>query len=153
MSKSSKVARERAMARYLDAGAAHLNCAQTVMYCASLIMNQDPDWTDIGGYFGGGVSRMGQVCGAVSGACMSMGLRDYVMGLEDRKAWEANREKIQRFMEAFAREFGDITCAGLLGMPINSPEAFREAKRRNALVNCPRYVAWVCDRLESLLQG
>ncbi len=151
MDEEMLTAKEQAMARLQDPGDEHLNCAQTVMHCALLMMGRDTELTALGGYMGGGMSRMGQVCGAVSGACLAMGLRDQLLGLENRRAWESNLGRMQAFIRAFEAEFRGVSCAELLGIAANSPEAFEEAKRRGDQTSCSEYVAWACDHLDSLL--
>jgi len=141
------------MAGYLDPGPKHLNCAQAVMRCGLLVMDQDPELTSIGGYLGGGIVRMGQACGALSGAAVSLGLRDQLTAPEGPKSSAATFDSLQELMRKFESEFGAVTCKELLGCDISSPEGFREAKRRQATSRCPEYVAWTCDRLTDILEG
>jgi C_GCAxxG_C_C family probable redox protein len=151
-SESFEQAKTRAMARYLDPGPEHLNCAQTVMRCALLAMDQDPELTSIGGYLGAGMVRMGHVCGALSGAAVALGLRDR---LDVREGGAKNSAGtfgwLQELMRRFESEFGAVTCRELLGCDISTPEGFREAKRREATKRCPEYVGWTCDSLAEIL--
>lgn len=62
---------------------------------------------------GGGVGRMREVCGAVSGAAMVLGMKFGEDGTDKGAAYE----KIQEFAERFKKESGSIICADRLGLP------------------------------------
>ena len=129
----SERAKEQAMAGYLDPGPKHLNCAQAVMRCGLLAMDQDPELTSVGGYLGGGMVRMGQVCGVLSGAAVTLGLRDQLAGRDEPRNSGSTLDALQEIMRKFESQFGAATCRELLGCDISSAEGFREAKRRQAM--------------------
>jgi C_GCAxxG_C_C family probable redox protein len=53
----------------------HDNCAQSVFFPLARQLGMDADLAfRIAAPFGGGISHMGEVCGAVSGALMAIGL-------------------------------------------------------------------------------
>lgn len=140
-------AKEQAMAGYLDPGPNHLNCAQTIIRCALLAMDQDPELTNVGGYLGGGMARMGQLCGALSGAAVSVGLKEHFDPPENNKDKVATFDWIQSLSKDFTDKFGAMACGDLLGCDICTPEGFRAAKKNRVIQNCPTYVGYVCDRL------
>jgi C_GCAxxG_C_C family probable redox protein len=143
-------AKAQALAGYLDPGPKHLNCAQAVLRCGLLAMDQDPELTGAAGYLGGGMARMGQVCGALSGTAVALGLRDQLgvqAATEDVKAFDWLQDLTRRF-EA---EFGTATCEGLLGCDISTAQGFRAAKKSQATKRCPEFVGWVCDRMAEIL--
>ena len=117
-----------------------------------LAMDQDPALIGIGSYLGGGMARMGHVCGALSGAAVSLGLRNQLNvdghGNNSNDAFD----ELQKLFRGFQEEFGATTCRDLLGCDISSAEGFREAKRRQALVRCPDYVSRTCDRLNEIIE-
>ena len=152
-SERSARAKAQAMAGYLDPGPKHLNCAQAVMRCGVLAMDQDPELTSVAGYLGGGMVRMGQVCGALSGTAVALGLRDQLDVQQGPKTSAATLDWMQELTTEFESEFGAVTCRELLGCDIRTSKGFREAKRRHALSRCPEYVAWTCDRLNEILDG
>jgi len=78
----SEHAKAQTLAGYPDPGARHLNCAQAVMLSGLLVMDEDPALTGIAGHLGGGMVRMGQICGALSGAAVTVGLRDSPAALD-----------------------------------------------------------------------
>lgn len=66
--------------------------------------------------FGGGIARQGQICGALSGALMALGLR-YGHGCPPGGPEEKQRTLglAQELIGRFRASQGDITCPGLLG--------------------------------------
>jgi C_GCAxxG_C_C family probable redox protein len=150
-SKKFEQAKAEAMKGYLDPGPNHLNCAQAVVRCGLVATGQDPDLTKIAGYLGGGVARMGQVCGAITGAAVTLGLRDQFAGETQKQRSVDTFAWLQELVCAFEEEFGSVTCKGLLGCDISTAEGFREAKRSKATQRCPEFVGWTCDRLAEVL--
>lgn len=150
-SKKFEQAKAEAMKGYLDPGPNHLNCAQAVVRCGLLATGQDPDLTKIAGYLGGGLARMGQVCGAISGAAVALGLRDQCGDTAQKEQQVDTFAWLQKLVCDFEEEFGSVTCRGLLGCDISTAEAFREAKRSKATQRCPEFVSWTCDRLAEIL--
>jgi C_GCAxxG_C_C family probable redox protein len=85
--------------------------------------------------FGGGIAREGEVCGALSGALM-------VLGLQYGKNRPEAKEEIYRiardFMEQFRGQHGSIHCRELLGHDISTPEGLQAARDGNAFSTvCP----------------
>jgi hypothetical protein len=112
------------------------------MLSGLLVTDEDPELTSVAGYLGGGMVRMGQVCGALSGAAVTLGLRDRLAPHGRSENSSATFDALQQLFPGFESEFGAITFRELLGCDISSPEGFREARRCQALSHCPEYVAW-----------
>jgi C_GCAxxG_C_C family probable redox protein len=73
--------------------------------------------------FAGGMARSGEVCGAVVGALMCIGIkhgRDEV-GQSDDKAQQLGGE----FLRAFREEMGNLCCRDLTGMDLSTPEGLQ----------------------------
>ena len=70
--------------------------------------------------FGGGIAGRGDVCGAVVGSVMAIGLR---YGREE--PWQS-RDKAyaltQEFCQRFQEEMGHLCCRELTGMDLSTPE-------------------------------
>ena len=69
--------------------------------------------------FGGGMGRLREVCGAVSGMFMVCGLRDGYTNIDGVNAHEEkikNYERIQEHSRKFINENGSIICRELLGL-------------------------------------
>ena len=74
-------AKVAALSGFRETGADHLNCAQAVVRFAAILLDARQDSVVLARYFGGGMTGMGQVCGALSGAALSVGMRDLNLGL------------------------------------------------------------------------
>ena len=104
---------ERAQA-YFKAG---YNCAQAVVMAFDDVMQMLPDeLARLAAPFGGGMGRMREVCGTVSGMAFLAGAikpSANPSNLEERKE---NYALVQLFADKFREENGDIVCRRLLGL-------------------------------------
>ena len=83
------------------------NCCQAVlMSCSENYGITEQQAYRMGAFFGGGM-RCGEVCGAVSGALMALGLQ---YGDENNR--QCDRSKV--FLKAFEQQFGSLLCRELL---------------------------------------
>ena len=93
------------------------NCCQAVVLTYNDILGLDDNTAAaISSGFGGGMGRMREVCGTVSGMAMVAGAiapSNDPKNLEERKT---NYALVQAFAESFRRENGDIVCRRLLGL-------------------------------------
>ena len=81
--------------------------------------------------FGGGVSRLREMCGAVSGMILAANLLHGYSDLSDKEAKDAHYRRIQALAGEFRREAGSIVCRELLGLaPGQSDEPLSEARTR-----------------------
>ena len=88
--------------------------------------------------FGGGISRQGEVCGAVTGALMMLGLK---FGSTSPDNEEAIREASQELMQRFKEENGSLLCRELLGYRLNISEEREKAKESGVFSTvCPHLV-------------
>lgn len=92
------------------------NCAQAVVlaFCDELNMDEETA-LKLASSFGGGIGRLREVCGAVSGMCMVLGAK---YGYSDPKATDEkmNHYKlIQDLAGEFEKKNGSIICKVLLG--------------------------------------
>ena len=107
------------------------NCCQSVFSAFAPDHGLERDTAlRIAAPFGGGMGRMGEVCGAVTGAFMAIGLK-YGDPDSSKEANERSYEAVQVFTERFAALHGSIRCRELLGCDIGTPEGMAEAKERN----------------------
>ena len=128
------------------------NCAQAVLLAFSDRTGLDEAAAmRIASGFGGGMGRMREVCGAVSGMFMAAGMvlgEDGVPGREEKRALYAT---IQELAARFRAENGSIICrellAGVATAPGGEPEARTEQYYRKR--PCPelcRCAAEILDR-------
>ena len=145
------VAKELAMEGFRDPGPDHLNCAQAVVRFAAHGLGGDAESVTLARYMGGGSVGMGEMCGAVEGAVLGLGLRDYLSPKEHPAVDAPDKESLQELIRDFRTLFGSATCRGLTGQDISSPEGYESFKADPISRRCDDYVAWACDRLGSIL--
>jgi C_GCAxxG_C_C family probable redox protein len=127
------------------------NCAQAVFgaFCAGDGLDRETGLKIANG-FGGGV-RCGDVCGAVSGAIMAIGLKCgfYIEKDLEQKAY-CNKKSME-FIEKFVAEHGSQICRELLGVDIRRPEDHNlpEARVKHKTV-CPILVRSAVRILEDI---
>lgn len=102
--------------------------------------------------FGAGISRTGNICGAVSGAILVIGLKYGKTEKGDDAATVKTRARTREFMEEFSKRNGSVNCAELLGYNLNNQDEYDEAAKANLFrTRCPAYVRDAADILERIL--
>lgn len=99
--------------------------------------------------FGGGMGRLSETCGAVTGAFMVFGLK---FDGSDKPTKEANYALIQEFSRQFKQEHCSLNCGKLLGCDLNQPEGqayFREHDMMQS--HCIKYVRHAAEIVEELI--
>lgn len=127
------------------------NCAQSVLYPFCADLGLDPAAAlKIASGFGGGIGRHGEVCGALSGAIMALGLR---FGGDSRTAIEAAYSKTQELVGRFRQKHGAILCRQLLeGIDLATEEGHRRFKELDLHEKtCKRCVQTAAALAEELL--
>ena len=132
------------------------NCAQAVFCAFNDLMNIDFETAlRISSSFGGGLGRLREVCGAVSGGAMVLG---YLYGYENPKDNTPKMEHyalIQQFANDFAEVNGSYICKELLGLvkKENSPVPTERTKEFYKKRPCSELVydaaAWVENYINS----
>ena len=93
------------------------NCSQSVFLAFEDMHKMDPKTAlKLSSSFGGGMGRLREVCGAVSGMFMVAGV---LYGYDDPKDYEAKKvhyERIQQLAKEFELRNGSIVCRQLLGL-------------------------------------
>lgn len=95
----------------------------------------------LGAAFGSGMARTGQLCGALSGAMLVLGLAHGQAEVGDDAAKERTYAATQELFARFRERHGALTCRDLLGLDIGTPEG-RDAAMQAGLfrTRCPAYV-------------
>jgi len=131
---------------------AGLSCSQAVLSAFAPGLGLDrPTALRVAAAFGGGMARMGQTCGAVTGALMVIGLKHGHIAAEDKATKEKTYALVRQFVDEFRARNTSLLCRELLGCDIGTPEGmqlFRE-KGLNTLV-CSRLVRDAAEILERL---
>ncbi len=93
------------------------NCAQSVLLAYADVFDLDSELAKrIGGSFGGGMGRLREVCGAVTGMFAILGLHYSAVNPDEKAVKTANYAAVQRTAKAFKDQFGTINCRELLGI-------------------------------------
>jgi len=95
--------------------------------------------------FSGGIARMGNVCGALTGALMALGLK--YGGQDSTKV----NEVAMKFLEEFESLNGSIICRELINHDLVTDADVEKAFMTGAFDNCPKYVEDAAVLLEKLL--
>jgi C_GCAxxG_C_C family probable redox protein len=128
-------------------------CSAAVFPAFSNELGLDPDTAKkIACGFGAGISKTGNICGAVSGAIMVIGLKYGKAQAEDEAATEKTRALVRQFIQEFTAKNGSVNCSELLGYNLNHPKAYAAAKDSDLfLTKCPVLVRDAADFLEKIL--
>ena len=96
------------------------NCAQAVVMAFHKELGMDEKTAArLASSFGGGIGRLREVCGAVSGMMMVYGYLKGYDDLNDPDAKKAHYENVQALANAFRTENGSIICRELLSLKQN----------------------------------
>jgi C_GCAxxG_C_C family probable redox protein len=111
---------------------AGLNCAQAVLtaYSDKLNLNNEIALAVSCG-FGGGMGRLQETCGAVTGSYMVIGIHTCSRFSENNKRKEETYSMIQKFSEKFIKINGSTDCISLLKSDLKTEEGQRYAKENN----------------------
>lgn len=130
----------------------NFNCSQAVLTAFAPDFSLDEQLAlKLGTSFGGG-ARNGDICGAVSGALLVLGLKygHYVSSDNEQKAraYEIAVEYTRRFREAN----GSIVCRDLLGYDLTKPDEMACIKEKGLFDTvCPKMIKGAVEILESVL--
>ena len=105
--------KEKAMQSFLDG----YNCSQCMILAFEDCITIDLDTAlKIASPFGGGMGRLREVCGSVSGMFMVLG---YILGYNEPSDYEGKKvlyEHIQELAKRYEEANGSIICRDLLGL-------------------------------------
>ena len=102
--------------------------------------------------FGGGMGRMGEVCGAVTGAFLALGLHDWQASSASPEDKNKVTARVRDFTTRFKQKYGSIVCRDLLGCDLGQPEGYQEAMDKGAFVSvCRPVVEDAAKILEDML--
>ena len=126
------------------------NCAQSVLVAFAPQLDLDESQAlKLASPFGGVVARRGQICGAVTGALMALGLAegtDTPAGKED--AYRLGQEFLQRFESRHAT----ILCRELIDFDISTPEGHQQAREKGVFTAlCPLFVRDAAEIVQRML--
>lgn len=110
--------REEGMAYFKEG----YNCTQSVVLAFADEFGLDRELVKrMSAGFGGGMGRMREVCGAVSGMTMVAGLVNGMVKARDVQQKKENYELVQKLAHLFEERNGSIICRELLRLGTDSP--------------------------------
>ena len=126
------------------------NCAQSVLMTFASQGNLDQEMAaHLAACFGAGMARRGEVCGAVTGALMVLGITQAKPKPEDK---EGNYQLAQEFMHYFENRHGTLLCRHLIGCDLTTPEGRQQAEESGVTRTiCPALVRDASAILEYML--
>lgn len=132
------------------------NCSQAVLlaFCEDFGLEKETA-LKISEPFGGGMGRMREVCGTVTGMFMVLGL---AMGNSDAKDGSTKKnvyKSVQEIAEKFKQDNGSIICRELLGLQKANKESYVPSERTTEYYKkrpCPELCKYAADILEEYLK-
>ena len=132
------------------------NCSQSVAMAFADELNIPGDVVamSVSG-FGGGMGRMREVCGAVTGMFMVVGI---LYGYDDAKDYEGKKDTyalVQELANQFKAETGSIICRELLGLDgkDNSPVPSKRTEEYYKKRTCEDKVGLAAKILDEYIQS
>ena len=126
-------------------------CSQAILATYGPLFGFDRDEAiRIARGFGGGMGRLSETCGAVTGAFMAISLK---FDGTDKQTKEDNYALMQEFARRFKSKHHSLNCTQLLDCDLGKPEdqaKFRELGRMQS--HCICYVREAAQHLEDLLE-
>jgi C_GCAxxG_C_C family probable redox protein len=129
------------------------SCSQAVLSAFSDVYGLEMNLAlKISQPFGGGIAHRGEICGAVSGALMVIGLELGRTHADDTASRDKTYESVTQFIQKFENIHGSIICKELLGYDLGSEEEHKKAESEGVFENlCPKFVQDAADILTDLI--
>ncbi len=132
------------------------NCSQSVFvaFCHRFGLDEETA-KKISAGLGGGLGRMREVCGAVSGAAMVIGSICAGVDGKDSESKQKNYELVREFAGRFKGKNGSIICRELLGLDVKMEKSAEPEKRTAEYYKkrpCVELVADAAEILEQLIK-
>ena len=129
------------------------NCAQAIITTYTNEIGLDEDVAkNLTSAFGAGINYRGEMCGAVSAALLTIGLK--LKSLNEFE--ELKKEFVKLFSDEFIKQFTKrnkaVTCNELLNIDISNPKDLNMARETNLFDGiCPGLVRSSAEILENIL--
>jgi C_GCAxxG_C_C family probable redox protein len=131
------------------------NCAQAVLGAFAEECGLEPDQAmRMASSFGAGMGRLREVCGAVSGMLLVLGLQEGDFPVKDKQGKDRHYARVQALASAFKGETGSIICRELLGLEKKGPDTPISEARTDAYYRrrpCMELVGLAAQILETHL--
>ena len=131
----------------------NFNCSQSVFATFATEYGIDEELAlKLGTDFGGG-ARMGELCGAVSGALLVLGLRCGHCKCGDTETKQKSYAIASEYMHRFIEKQGSVVCRDLLEYDLSKPEEMEQARQKNLFHTiCPQMVKQAVEILDEMIE-
>ena len=130
------------------------NCAQAIAVAFSDVTGLDKDFSArMASSFGGGMGRMREVCGAVSGMLMVAGLLYGYDTPSDDVSKKSHYTLVQELAGQFRERNGSIICREILKNPPSDPAPSPRTAEYYASRPCARMVYTAAEILEQYINA
>jgi C_GCAxxG_C_C family probable redox protein len=127
-------------------------CAESVLLAIAEGKGvQSPLIPKIATGFCSGLSRTCRLCGAVSGAIMSINL--FLGRSSPGESVEVNYAAVRKFLAMFEKKFGSTNCKQLTGCDLSTEEGQETFKANNLKEQCKRYTEEAARMAMVLIEG
>ncbi len=128
------------------------NCAQAVTIAFADVTGLTADFSaTMASSFGGGMGRMREVCGAVSGMLLVAGILYGYKGNEGDEAKKAHYALVQNLAGQFREKVGSIVCREILKNPPSDPVPSPRTEEYYKMRPCTRMVFLAAQILDDYL--
>ena len=143
--------REMAMDNFLKG----YNCAQSILLAFEDMLPADKaTLSRLASSFGGGMGRLREVCGAVSGMFMAAGFLYGYDGPETGQVKADHYARIQELARRFEEKHGTIVCREMLGLDVRREAPVPEARTPQYYKKrpCPEIIGDAAEILEQYIK-
>lgn len=128
------------------------NCAQSLLaaYGTELGLNREVA-LKIGSAFGGGIGRLGETCGFVTGALMIIGLKYGMTDAKNKKSKIKTYEVVENFINKFKSRNNSITCRELVGFDMSSFKTLSPDLSKIVMERCPKLLRDSAEIIDKIL--
>lgn len=144
--------REAAMANFLNG----YNCSQSLILAFEDILPlEKSQLSKLASPFGGGMGRLREVCGSVSGMFMIVGLLYGYDGPETGQKKTELYTRVQELAHRFEEKHGSIVCRELLGLSVRHDVPIPEARTKDYYRKrpCPEIIGDAAEILEAYIKN
>ena len=129
------------------------SCSQSVLTAFAHRFGLDEKMAlKIAGGFGGGMARLGNTCGAVSGAVMVLGLKFCPTVASEQESKDQLYQYIRTYIDEFKAKHDTITCRELIGYDMNDPDEREKASESGIFEDlCPKLVRTSAEILNNMI--
>ena len=143
--------REMAVANFMKG----YNCSQSVVLAfADMLPVNESDLLKMASSFGGGMGRLREVCGSVSGMFIVIGLLYGYDGPETGPVKAEHYKRVQELAHRFEEKHGSIVCRELLGLNVKREAPTPEARTKEYYKKrpCPEIIGDAAEILEEYIK-